>query len=157
MSSSNQPPVRKRAQLRRASTPPTTTGAAGRSLQTPSSQGFWRTAISSPGHATTPVAAAQSQAPSMTSFASANTYQTLDIATTDDESADLLTAPEIPMDLPAMVFPVEDVDLTAPEFPVNDVGGDKAPPPVDPGDTDVAFELPETQRYIVDHSFPPIE
>ncbi len=43
------------------------------------------------------------------------------------------------MDLTATVFPVEYVDLTAPEFPVDDVGGDKAPPPVDPGDTDVAL------------------
>ncbi len=76
---------------------------------------------------------------SITSFASANTYQTLDTTTTDNELADLLTAPEIPMDLTATVFPVEYVDLTAPEFPVDDVGGDKAPPPVDPGDTDVAL------------------
>ena len=75
----------------------------------------------------------------MTSFASANTYQTLDTTTTDNELADLLTAPEIPMDLTATVFPVEYVDLTAPEFPVDDVGGDEAPPPVDPGDTDVAL------------------
>ena len=84
--------------------------------------------MSSPGHATTPVAAAQSQAPSMTSFASANTYHTLDNAMTDDESANLLTAPELPVDLPTMVFPVEDVDLNAPEL--LDIGG----PPIDPGD-----------------------
>jgi hypothetical protein len=32
----------------------------------------------------------------MTSFASENAYQTLDNATTDDESATLLTAPELP-------------------------------------------------------------
>jgi hypothetical protein len=98
------------------------------SLETPSSEGFWLTAISSPGHATTPVAAAQSQAPSITSFASANTYHTLDNATTDDESANLLTAPDLPVDLPTMVFPVEDVDLTASEL--LDVGG----PPIDPRD-----------------------
>jgi hypothetical protein len=84
--------------------------------------------MSSPGHATTPVAAAQSQPPSMTSFASANTYHSLDNATTDDESANLLTAPELPVDLPTMVFPVEDVDLNAPEL--LDVVG----PPIDPGD-----------------------
>ena len=52
--------------------------------------------MSSPGHTTTPVAAAQSHAPSMTSFASENAYQTLGNATTDDESATLLTAPELP-------------------------------------------------------------
>jgi hypothetical protein len=55
---------------------------------------------------------------------------TLNNVTTDDESADPLTAPDIPVDLPATVFPVADVDLTAPEF--LDVGD----PPVDPGDTD---------------------
>jgi hypothetical protein len=66
----------------------------------------------------------------MTSFASANTYHTLDNATTDDESATLLTATELPVDLPTMVFPVEDVDRTASEL--LDVGG----PPIDPGDTD---------------------
>ena len=72
----------------------------------------------------------------MTSFASANKYQTLDIATTDNKLADLLTAPEIPMDLTATVFPVEAVDLTAPELPVDDVYSDKAPTHVNPGDTD---------------------
>ncbi len=130
MSSLDQPPVRTRAQLRRDSTTPP--GAAG-SLQTPSSEGFWITAISSPGHATTPIAAAQSQAPSMTPFASVNTYHTLDNTTTDDKSTDLLTAPELPAYLPTMVFPVEDVDLTA-SGPL-DVGGS----PVDPGDSNAVL------------------
>jgi hypothetical protein len=75
----------------------------------------------------------------MTSFTSANTYQTLDIATTDDKSANLLTAPEIPMDPTARVFAVEAVDLTAPEFPVYDVYGDMTHIHVDPGNTDVAL------------------
>jgi hypothetical protein len=52
----------------------------------------------------------------MTSFASANAYQTLDNATTDDESANLLTAPDLPVDLPTSVFLVEDVALNAPEL-----------------------------------------
>jgi hypothetical protein len=75
----------------------------------------------------------------MTSFASANMYQTLDIATTDDKLADLLTAPEIPMDPTATVFPMEAVDLAAPEFPVDDVYGNKAHTHVNPRDTDVAL------------------
>ena len=100
--------------------------------------------MSSPGHATTPVAAAQSQAPSMTSFASVNTYQTLDNATTDDESANLLTAPELPVDLPTLVFPVEDVVLNAPELldvdnPPNDVGVDG--PPIDLGHNAISTAL----------------
>ncbi len=93
--------------------------------------------MSSPGHATTPVAAVQSQAPSMTSFASANTYQTLDNVTTDDESANLLPTPELPVDIPTLVFPVEDVVFNAPTLldvdgPPNDVGVDG--PPIDLGD-----------------------
>ena len=64
----------------------------------------------------------------MATFATVNTYQTLDNATTDDELANLLTAPELPVDLPTVVFPVEDVDLNAPEL--LDVGG----PPIDTGD-----------------------
>ena len=100
--------------------------------------------MSSPGHATTPVAAAQSQAPSMTSFASVNTYQTLDNGTTDDESANLLTAPELPVDLPTLVFPVEDVVLNAPELldvddPPNDVGVDG--PPIDLGHNAISTAL----------------
>ena len=139
MSSSNQPPVCTRTQKRSASTTPTPPGADG-SLQTPSSEGFWITAMSSPGHATTPVTAAQSHAPSMTSFASENAYQTLDNATTDDESANLLTPPELPVDLPTSVFPVEDVAIDAPELldvdePPIDLGEllDVDAPPIDLG------------------------
>ena len=98
------------------------------------------TAMSSPGHATTPVAAAQLHAPSMTSFAYKNAYQTLDNATTDDESANLLTPPELPVDLPTSVFQVEDVAINAPELldvdePTIDLGEllDVDAPPIDLG------------------------
>jgi hypothetical protein len=64
----------------------------------------------------------------MTSFASENAYHTLDTATTDDESDNLLTAPELPVDLPTSVFPVEDVALNAPEL--LDVNN----PPIDLGE-----------------------
>jgi len=64
----------------------------------------------------------------MTSFASANMYQTLDNTTTDDESANLLTPPELPVDLPTSVFPVEDVAINAPELL------DVDEPPIDLGD-----------------------
>ena len=67
----------------------------------------------------------------MTSFASANTYQTLDNATTDDELANLLTPPELPVDLPTSVFLGEDVAINAPELlSVNE-------PPIDLGDGNV--------------------
>ena len=140
MSSSDQPPVYTCAQQRHASTTPTPPGAA-ESLQQPSSEDSWLTATSSTGHATTPVAAAHSQAPSVASFAIANTYQTLDnattddVETTDDELANLLTAPELPVDLHTVEFPVEDEDLNAPEL--LDVGG----PPIDTGEAAISTAL----------------
>ena len=83
--------------------------------------------MSFPGHATTPVAAAQTHAPSMTSFASENTYQTLDNATTDDESTTLLTAPELPEgeDVAAEVLDVDEPPIELGELlDVDDPGMD---------------------------------
>ena len=101
MSSSHPPPVRTRAQRRYASTPPNTTAAtAGQPLRTPSPQGFWRGAITTPTHATT-----QPQAHSTPHFASENTFRALDTASTDDESTELLSAPEESTDLPSSPEP----------------------------------------------------
>ena len=96
--------------------------------------------MSSPGHTTTPVAAAQSHAPSMTSFASENAYQTLDNATTDDESATLLTAPELPA--------VEDVA-------VNVLDVDE--PPIDLGELLNVDEPPIDLGELLDVDDPPID
>ena len=76
-------------------------------------------------------------------------YQALDTATTDDESTDLLSAPdlheespdllstpEIPVDLTPPVLHVADVDLTAPKFIVDVAVGNAASPPVAPEASD---------------------
>ena len=81
-----------------------------------------------------------------------NTYQALDTATTDHESTDLLSAPdlheelpdllstpEIPVDLTPPVLHVADLDLTAPKFIVDVAIGDAAPPPVAPEASDASL------------------
>ena len=147
MSSSTPPPICTRAQHRRASTPPkTTAGKAGQSLQTPSSHGFWCTAIPTSGLVTTPVAAAHLRSPSTTSFASVNTYQALDTVSTDNESTDLLLAPDLHEESPNLLSPPEiPVDLTpppvlhTPKFIVDVAIGDAAPPPVTPEASDATL------------------
>ena len=147
MSSSTQPPVRTCAQHQRASTPPkTTAGTAGQSLQTPSSHGFWHTAIPTSGLVTTPVTAAHSRSPSTTPFASVNTYQALDTAATDNESTDFLSAPDLHEESPDLLSTPEiSVDLTpppvlhAPKFIVDVAIGDAAPPPVTPEASDATL------------------
>lgn len=81
-----------------------------------------------------------------------NTYQALDTATTDHESTDLLSAPdlheespdllstpEIPVDLTPPVLHVADLDLTAPKFIMDVAIGDAAPPPVAPEASDATL------------------
>ena len=76
----------------------------------------------------------------MTSFASENAYQTLDNATTDDESATLLTAPELPA--------VEDVA-------VNVLDVDE--PPIDLGELLDVDEPPIDLGELLDVNDPPID
>jgi hypothetical protein len=56
-----------------------------------------------------------------------------------EESPDLLSPPEIPVDLTPPVFHVVDVDLTAPKFIVDVAIGDAAPPPVAPETSDATL------------------
>jgi hypothetical protein len=76
----------------------------------------------------------------MTSFASENTYQTLDNATTDDESATLLTAPDLPE--------VEDVAVNV--LVVNE-------PPIDLGEPLDVDEPPIDLGELLDVDDPPID
>jgi len=71
-----------------------------------------------------------------------NTYQALDTPSTDNESTDLLSAPDLHEESPDLLIPV---DLTpppvlhAPEFIVDVAIGDAAPPPVAPEASDATL------------------
>ena len=69
--------------------------------------------ITTPGLATTPVTAAQSQSHSTTHFASVNTFQALDNVMTDDKLTDLLSAPDLHEESTDLLSPpAPPVDLT---------------------------------------------
>ncbi len=57
----------------------------------------------------------------------------------DSLNLDLLSTPEIPVDLTPPVLHVANVDLTAPEFIVDVAIGDAAPPPVAPEASDATL------------------